>query len=69
MNTVNSWATEEEFFDEDYHHWKKEHWPALFGVEDHDPLQNKDRVYECTTRLFQKPPAVDGGIQNETYGW
>ena len=34
--------SEEEFFDPELNNWKKEHWPQPFGVEEHDPLHNKE---------------------------
>lgn len=45
---------EAEFFDPELHHWKKEHWPQPFGVEDHDPLHNKEFMgvlQKCMQRL------------------
>lgn len=48
--------TEEEFFDEDYHHWKKEHWPAPFGIEEHDPLNNKEFMNVLQDCLHKLPP-------------
>jgi hypothetical protein len=33
---------ETEFFDPELNNWKKEHWPAPFGIEDHDLLHNKE---------------------------
>lgn len=45
---------EPEFFDPDLNHWKKEHWPAPFGVEDKDPLHNKEFMgvlERCMSRL------------------
>lgn len=47
-------ASEPEWFDPDLNNWKKEHWPAPFGVEEHDPLHNKEfmRVLQqCMSRL------------------
>lgn len=49
-------VTEEEFFDEDYHHWKKEHWPAPFGIEEHDPLHNKEFMNVLQDCLQKLPP-------------
>jgi RNA polymerase sigma-70 factor (TIGR02943 family) len=31
-----------EFFDPELNNWKKEHWPEPFGVEESDPLHNKE---------------------------
>jgi len=48
--------TEGDFFDQDLHHWKREHWPQLFGVEDNDPLHNKEFMsvlQRCMQRLPQ----------------
>ncbi|WCT14281.1 sigma-70 family RNA polymerase sigma factor [Mucilaginibacter jinjuensis] len=33
---------ETEFFDPNLNNWKKEHWPEPFGVEENDPLHNKE---------------------------
>lgn len=33
---------EEDFFDPELNNWKCEHWPEHFGVEEHDPLHNKE---------------------------
>lgn len=50
--TVN----EEEYFDPDLHHWKKEHWPAPFGVENHDPLHHKEFISVLQKCLQKLPP-------------
>lgn len=45
---------EEEFFEPDDNHWKREHRPALFGVENKDPLHNKEFMgilQQCLQRL------------------
>lgn len=45
---------EEDFFEPDDDHWKREHRPALFGVEDKDPLHNKEFMgilQQCLQRL------------------
>jgi RNA polymerase sigma-70 factor (TIGR02943 family) len=45
---------EEEYFDPDLNNWKREHWPAPFGVEEHDPLHNKEFMgvlQKCMQRL------------------
>jgi len=47
---------EEEYFDPDLHNWKKEHWPAPFGVEDHDPLHNKEFMGVLQNCLQKLPP-------------
>lgn len=47
---------EEEFFESDLHHWKKEHWPAPFGVEDHDPLHNKEFIAILQKCMQKLPP-------------
>lgn len=47
---------EEEFFDLDDNHWKREHWPALFGVEDKDPLHNKEFMSILQQCLQRLPP-------------
>ncbi len=43
-----------EFFESETHHWKEEHWPQPFGVEEHDPLHNKELIgvlQKCMQRL------------------
>lgn len=43
-----------EYFDPDLNNWKKEHWPAPFGVEDQDPLHNKELnnvLQDCMKKL------------------
>lgn len=47
---------EEEFFELDDNHWKREHWPALFGVEDKDPLHNKEFMRILQQCLQRLPP-------------
>lgn len=49
-------ADEEDFFEPDLHHWKKEHWPAPFGVEDHDPLHNKEFMAILQKCMQKLPP-------------
>ncbi|MFD0792007.1 sigma-70 family RNA polymerase sigma factor [Mucilaginibacter litoreus] len=49
-------ADETEFFDPDNHHWKREHWPALFGVEDKDPLHHKEFMNILQQCLQRLPP-------------
>lgn len=46
----------EDFFYDDGH-WREEHWPKEFGVEDQDPLHNKEfnRVLQ---QCMQKLPAL-----------
>lgn len=48
---------EEEFFDPDLNNWKREHWPQPFGVEEHDPLHNKEFI-SMLKRCMQKLPAL-----------
>ena len=47
---------ENEFFDADLNHWKKEHWPAPFGVEQYDPLNNKEFMSTLQRCLTKLPP-------------
>jgi RNA polymerase sigma-70 factor (TIGR02943 family) len=42
LQSVDIPAEETEFFDPDLNNWKKEHWPEPFGVEENDPLHNKE---------------------------
>jgi len=48
---------EEEFFDPNLNNWKREHWPQPFGVEEHDPLHNKEFI-SVLKRCMQKLPAL-----------
>lgn len=51
---LNTPVDEPEFFDPDLNNWKREHWPAPFGVEDYDPLHNKEFMgvlQKCMTKL------------------
>jgi len=50
-------ADEPEYFDADLNHWKKEHWPAPFGTEEHDPLNNKEFM-NVLQRCMQKLPPL-----------
>jgi RNA polymerase sigma-70 factor (ECF subfamily) len=47
----------EEFFHTEHGHWKKEHWPLPFGIENHDPLQNKE-FNKVLQLCMQKLPAL-----------
>jgi len=47
---------EEDFFYPEYNNWKKEHWPAPFGVEEHDPLHNKEFMNVLQSCLQRLPP-------------
>jgi RNA polymerase sigma-70 factor (ECF subfamily) len=49
-------ADEPEWFDPDLNHWKKEHWPAPFGVEDKDPLHNKEFMKVLEYCMSKLPP-------------
>ncbi len=43
-----------EFFDPDLNNWKKEHWPAPFGIEEQDPLHHKEFniiLQKCMAKL------------------
>jgi RNA polymerase sigma-70 factor (TIGR02943 family) len=48
---------DQEFFDTNDGHWKKEHWPMPFGVEQHDPLHNKE-FNHVLQQCMQKLPAL-----------
>lgn len=54
--TAKTVAPEEEFFEAELHHWKKEHWPMPFGVEDHDPLHNKEFMSVLQKCMQRLPP-------------
>lgn len=45
-----------EFFESETEHWKKEHWPQPFGVEDHDPLHNKEFMNVLQKCMQRLPP-------------
>jgi RNA polymerase sigma-70 factor (ECF subfamily) len=47
---------QEDFFYEEGH-WQKQHWPKAFGVEDHDPLHNKE-FNQVLQQCMQKLPAL-----------
>lgn len=49
-------ANEEEYFDPDLNNWKREHWPAPFGIEDHDPLHNKELMSILQKCMDKLPP-------------
>jgi len=46
---------EPEFFDPELNNWKKEHWPAPFGIEDNEPLQNKEFMHVLQNCLDKLP--------------
>ena len=50
-------AGEDDFFDPDLNNWKREHWPAPFGVEDNDPLHNKEFM-GILEKCMQRLPAL-----------
>lgn len=50
-------TTETEFFDPDLNNWKKEHWPAPFGIEAQDPLNNKE-FNQVLQQCLQKLPSL-----------
>ncbi|MDN3546759.1 sigma-70 family RNA polymerase sigma factor [Mucilaginibacter aquaedulcis] len=47
---------EAEFFDPDLNNWKKEHWPAPFADNVHDPLHNKEFMSVLQKCLNKLPP-------------
>lgn len=52
----NSIGDEPDFFHEDGH-WHKEHWPQAFGVDDFDPLANKE-LNKALLQCLNKLPAL-----------
>lgn len=56
-NRIQQSANEDDFFDLDLNNWKKEHWPAPFGIEDQDPLNNKE-FKQVLQQCLQKLPAL-----------
>jgi len=56
LNIINDTADEVEFFEPNLNNWKKEHWPAPFGIEDHDPLHNKEFNTVLQKCLQKLPP-------------
>jgi RNA polymerase sigma-70 factor (TIGR02943 family) len=55
-NTISETTEEVEFFDPDLNNWKKEHWPAPFGIEEHDPLHHKEFNMVLRKCLQKLPP-------------
>jgi len=53
---VNGDFEETDFFDPNLNNWKKEHWPALLGVEQHDPLHNKELKAILKSCIEKLPP-------------
>ncbi|WPU94767.1 sigma-70 family RNA polymerase sigma factor [Mucilaginibacter sabulilitoris] len=49
-------ADEDEYFDPELNNWKREHWPQLFGVEENDPLHNKEFMGVLQQCLKRLPP-------------
>jgi len=49
--------SEDEFFDPELNHWKKEHWPEPLGVEENDPLHNKEFM-SVLQKCMQKLPEL-----------
>jgi len=57
LKTFSELQTDEtEFFDPDLNNWKKEHWPAPFGIEDQDPLNNKEFNSILQRCMLKLPP-------------
>ncbi|OKS88057.1 hypothetical protein RG47T_3521 [Mucilaginibacter polytrichastri] len=48
---------ETQFFDQEMNNWKKEHWPETFGIEQEDPLQNKE-LQVILRKCMQKLPPL-----------
>lgn len=47
----------DEFFDEEDGHWKTEHQPQIFGIEEYDPLVNKE-FNHILQQCMQKLPSL-----------
>jgi RNA polymerase sigma-70 factor (ECF subfamily) len=47
----------QDFFEPGYNNWKREHWPRLLGIEDKDPLENKE-LTGILQKCIQKLPAL-----------
>jgi len=47
---------EPEYFDTDLNNWKRAHWPAHFGIEDKDPLNNKEFTQVLQRCMGKLPP-------------
>ncbi len=56
--TTSIGITEEEtvFFDPDLNNWKKEHWPSPLGIEEQDPLHNKELKSILELCMQKLPP-------------
>lgn len=48
---------QENFFNATDGHWKEEHWPQPFGIEDYDPLASKEFNF-ILQKCMQKLPAL-----------
>jgi RNA polymerase sigma-70 factor (TIGR02943 family) len=48
---------QDDFFHEEDGHWRQEHWPKQLGVEDHDPLHNKE-FNQVLQQCMQKLPSL-----------
>jgi len=57
MRLTGDIGNEEEFFDPELNNWKKEHWPAPLGIEDRDPLANKE-LTSILQKCMQKLPSL-----------
>jgi RNA polymerase sigma-70 factor (ECF subfamily) len=60
INTDVQKAEQEQadFFDHDQgHHWTQEHAPRSFGIDDHDPIVNKE-LKQVLQKCMQKLPAL-----------
>ena len=54
---TNAEGEVQEFFNENDGHWKSEHKPLNFGVDDYDPLVNKE-FNQVLQKCMQKLPAL-----------
>ena len=55
-NTTNGEKNEVEFFDPELNNWKREHWPAPFGIEEQDTLHQKEFNFILEKCLQKLPP-------------
>ena len=56
VQEITEVKAEEDFFQKEGH-WKKEHWPQRFGMDDHDPFAKKE-LNQVLQRCMQKLPAL-----------
>jgi RNA polymerase sigma-70 factor (TIGR02943 family) len=54
--SIGASENETEFFDPDLNNWKQEHWPQPLGVEENDPLHNKELNRVLQSCMKKLPP-------------